>query len=125
MADYRRVPVVCSAGDCRNLNFKVMPWKTDKEYLKDPFLDRRTRLLPCQKEMVVYWYKVMGASIHSIAKMFKVNKRLIQFVLFPERQKRNVELRQDRGGTMIYYDKQYNNEKQLEHRKYKHKVLKK
>jgi transposase len=101
-----------------------MPYTTEKSALKDPFLDRRCKLIPCQKEMVVYWYKVQGSSINSIAKMFRVNKRLIQFILFPERQKKNVSLRQDRGGSKIYYNRQEHNEAMKGHRTYKHKTLK-
>lgn len=101
-----------------------MPYITDNDKLGDAFLDRRTKMLPCQKEMAVYWYKVMGASIHSIAKMFKVNKRLIQFILFPERKKKNAELRQDRGGSKIYYDRDKHNEAMNDHRKYKYNTLK-
>lgn len=102
----------------------MMPYTTEKLALKDPFLDRRRKLLPCQKEMVVYWYKVQGASINSIAKMFRVNKRLIQFILFPERHKKNLSDRQDRGGSKIYYDREEHNQAMKDHRAYKHKVLK-
>lgn len=101
-----------------------MPHKTETLALKDPFLDRRTKLLPCQKEMVVYWYKVQGASINSIARMFRVNKRLIQFILFPERLKKNKELRADRGGEAQYYVREEHNAAMKEHRQYKHKTLK-
>lgn len=101
-----------------------MPYKTDNQALKDPFLSRRVKLLPCQKEMVGYWYKVMGASINGIAKMFRVNKRTIQFILFPERLKKNKELRNDRGGSKIYYDKEYHKEQMKVHRRYKYDTLK-
>lgn len=102
-----------------------MPYTTEKQALKDPFLDRRRKLLPCQREMVEYWYKVQGASITSIAKMFKVNKRLIQFILFPERHKKNISDRQDRGGWQQYYNKEDHAESMKDHRRYKHKTLKK
>lgn len=69
----------------------------DKIPLADKMLDRRIKLLPCQKEMVKYWHE-RGTSIHGLSRMFHVNKRLIQFILFPERQKRNIELRRERGG---------------------------
>jgi len=101
-----------------------MPYITDKKALKDPFLDRRNKLLPCQREMVVYWHKIIGASINNIAKTFHVNKRLIQFILFPERLKKNKELRADRGGSKIYYDRQEHNAAMRDHRRYKYKTLK-
>lgn len=101
-----------------------MPYKTDKLKLDCPFLDRRTKLLPCQKQMVRWWYD-QGTSITQIAKMFKVNKRLIQFELFPERKKKNLQDRIDRGGSKIYYKggKEWA-ETMKDHRKYKHKLLK-
>ena len=71
--------------------------KMDKIPLADKHLDRRVKLLDCQREMVKYWHN-LGTSIHGLSRMFHVNKRLIQFILFPERQKRNVELRRERGG---------------------------
>jgi hypothetical protein len=80
----------------------TMPSKLDKEKIGDPFLDRRIKLLPCQKEMVFWWYE-RGLSINKIAKLFNVNKRLIQFTLFPERKKKNLEHRADRGGYAAYY----------------------
>ncbi len=99
-----------------------MPQKIDKIALADPFLKRSSKLLPCQKEMVHYWYG-HGASINSIAKMFKVNKRLIQFILFPERHKKNLELRKQRGGSTIYYDKSKHSEAIRDLRKYKKKLF--
>lgn len=100
-----------------------MLYKTDKKKLADPFLSRRVRLLPCQKEMVLYWYKE-GIAIRAIARMFKVDKRTIQFLLFPERKAKNIKDRENRGGSKIYYKKDYHNQKTREHRSYKHKVLK-
>lgn len=99
-----------------------MPRKSDSIAIKNPFLDRRRKLLPCQEEMVVYWYKVLGVSITKIAKDFKVNKRLIQFLLFPERKKRNVELRLARVGTTGYYNKDEHTAAIREHRDYKKKL---
>lgn len=99
-----------------------MPYKTDKLAIADPFLDRRTKMLPCQKEMAIYWFNA-GKSIASIAKLFRVNKRLIQFLIYPERKKANLEHRQARGGTKQYYNREDHNQEMKEHRQYKHKIL--
>ena len=101
-----------------------MPYKSEKYPLADPFLKKSTKLLPCQKEMVKYWHE-HGSSINRIARMFKVNKRLIQFILFPERAKKNRELRQDRGGSQIYYVKEKHTQAIREHRNYKQELFKK
>jgi len=100
-----------------------MPYKTDTLALKCPFLDRRTKLLPCQREMVLYWFNA-GNSINAIARLFKVNKRLIQFTIYPERKAANLQARQARGGTKQYYNKDQHNKAINEHRKYKHEILK-
>jgi len=81
-----------------------MPSKLDYIAIDNVYIDKRTRLLPCQKEMVFYWYNA-GMSITSIAKLFKVNKRSIQFLLFPERKVKNLADREARGGTKQYYNK--------------------
>ncbi len=100
-----------------------MPYITDKEKLDSPFLDKRVKLLPCQKEMIAYWYRE-GHSMRSLARMFKVDKRLIGFVIYPERLKRNLELRQDRGGSKIYYEREKHSAAMQAHRSRKYDVLK-
>ena len=99
-----------------------MPSKTDLLALNDPFLKRSSKLLPCQKEMVKHWYD-NGTSITQIAKDFKVSKRLIQFILFPERKEKNIIDRQMRGGSKIYYVKEKHTKAIREHRQYKKEVL--
>jgi hypothetical protein len=100
-----------------------MPRKTDTIAIGNAFQDRRVKLLPCQRERVIVMHKE-GASINSIARMFNVNKRLIQFIIFPERQKLNLEHRKDRGGSSIYYDRQKHTDAVREHRNYKKQILK-
>jgi hypothetical protein len=100
-----------------------MPLKIDKVPIQSHFLKRSAKLLPCQKEMVLYWHN-RGISINKLAKMFHVSKRLIQFVLFPERAKKNIELRQDRGGSAIYYKKDKHTDAIREHRAYKKHLFK-
>lgn len=97
-----------------------MPAIVDKITLADPFLKRNCKLLPCQREMVAFWY-ARGTSIHSIAKRFKVSRRLIQFVLFPDRQVVDLENRRKRGGSKIYYNKVEHTAAMADHRNYKKK----
>ena len=101
-----------------------MPFKTDKIAINDPFLNRRIKLLPCQKEMIKWWYGNTDVSINSLAKMFKVNKRSIQFTLFPERLEKCKKHREARGGSKIYYIKEEHTKSIREHRQYKYKTLK-
>jgi len=100
-----------------------MPYKTEKIRIDCPFLDRRTKLLPCQREMVKYWRK-QGTSQRGLARMFNVSRRLITFVLDPEKLKNNKQQRHERGGTKQYYDKDKHNAYIKKHRKDKHERLK-
>lgn len=102
-----------------------MPRKSDKIPLKSQFFDRRVKLLECQKMLIKYLYSKYGYSITQLAKDFGVNKRLVQFILFPERKEANIQHRHDRGGTKVYYNKAKNTKAQREHRDYKKNLFKK
>ena len=100
-----------------------MPYRTEKEKLGSPFLNRRVKLLPCQREMVVYHRDKFGTSQRLLAQLFKVSKRTIQFILDPEKLEENKKRRAERGGSKQYYNKEYHADKMKEHRQYKHKTL--
>ena len=100
-----------------------MPRKTDKIPLKDPFLKKSAKLLPCQKEMVIYWREIKGLSFNKIALIFKVSKRTIQFICDPEKQKENLQRRKERGGSAQYYNKEANTSQIRVHRQYKNSIL--
>lgn len=100
-----------------------MPYKTAKIKIDCPFLDRRTKLLPCQREMVKYWRK-QGASQRELAKMFSVSRRLITFVLDEEKHKKNLERRRELGGSKAYYNKDKHRESIKKHRRDKYNRLK-
>lgn len=101
-----------------------MPYKTDKIPIKCPFLDRRTKLLPCQKERILALGNE-GYSQRKLSAMFNVSRRLITFILDPQKKVRDLENRRDRGGSMAYYvGGEKWAEQMREHRKYKYKILK-
>lgn len=100
-----------------------MPYKTEKLKLDSHFIDKRTKMLPCQKERAIAIYKEELMSIRGLARMFKVNKRTIQFILFPDRLKKNIKDREERGGWKQYYEKSKNNQYMKKHRSGKHKLL--
>jgi IS30 family transposase len=101
-----------------------MPSKTDKSAIKDPFLDRRCKLLPCQKEMVSYWFE-RGLSITGIASMFNVSNRTIRFIIDPESKQEYMKRREERGGWKQYYNREDHAEATRQHRQYKKNILKK
>ena len=99
-----------------------MPYITDKKKIGNPALDRRVKLLPHQKEEIKRLHK-KGMAIRAITRKYNVNRRLIQFILFPERHKKNLKDRKKRGGWKQYYKKEYHTEKIREHRRYKYATL--
>ena len=99
-----------------------MPYKTDKIAIKDDFLSKRSKLIPCQRERIIQLFEE-GASITSLAKLFHVNKRLIQFVLFPERLEISKQRRKERGGSKIYYKKEKHKESMKRHRNHKQELF--
>ena len=97
--------------------------KLDKILYKDPFLDSRTKLIPCQKEMIVY-YRKQGWSQKKLAAHFNVSRRMIQFVIDPEKLKKNKENYKNRGGSKKYYKKEKHTMYIQKHRARKKVVLK-
>lgn len=92
--------------------------------VNNPFLDRRVKMLPCQKEMVIWWFEHTKISVAGLSRLFKVNRRTIQFILFPDRLGDNVEQREKRGGWKQYYDKDGHAISVKEHREYKKLIIK-
>jgi hypothetical protein len=79
--------------------------------------DRRVKIPKDQHEVIKQMYDD-GMAIRAIAREYNVDKRLIQFILFPERQlaaKANREWKK-------YYDKDDRKGIMKEHRKYKNSI---
>lgn len=96
-----------------------MPYKFEKTPINNPKLDKRVKLTDDDREKIKKEYESGSISITSLAKKFKVSKRLVQFILFPERQelaKKNFSERQKDGR---YYDREKHKEYVKKHRDYK------
>lgn len=100
-----------------------MPYK-HRTKLIPPQYDRRRKMTETDKVKALLMYHIDGESIRGIARKFKVDKRTIQFLLFPERLKKNREDREARGGWRQYYDRKANTDTAREHRRYKQKLMK-
>jgi transposase len=100
-----------------------MPYKSEKIVLPSKMMDKRVKLLPCQKEMISYWTE-RGLSQRQLAKMFNVSRRLITFIQDPSKRERNLERRKESGGSKQYYDKEKHNQYMKDHRKSKHERMK-
>jgi hypothetical protein len=101
-----------------------MPYKTDKVAIDCPFFDRRIKLLPCQKERMIYLHG-LGYSQRKLASIFQVSRRLVQFTTDPSKKVKDLANRRDRGGTMVYYKGGNEwSETMKAHRKHKYQLLK-
>ena len=82
-----------------------MPPKTDNIQIADAFFKKSAKLLPCQKEMIL-WHYNKGSTIVELAARFKVNRRTIDFIVHPEKLAENRLRLKEKGGAKIYYDKE-------------------
>lgn len=96
-----------------------MPYTSEKLKIAGSKFDRRIKLTTFDKEKIVEIYALGQSSINQIARDFHVSKRLIQFVLFPERQTKNIQYRKERGGSKQYYNKNKHRESMKDTRHYK------
>ena len=85
--------------------------------------DRR-RKLKVPQQAIKDLYFANKLSISEIAKSHNVSRRTIQFILFPDRQIRNLKCRQARGGSKRYYKTKYNTQCIKEHKQYKAMLVK-
>jgi predicted DNA-binding protein YlxM (UPF0122 family) len=97
-----------------------MPYTSDKLSIKNELLDRRVKLTQTDKKEVKRLYFEEHLAIREITRRYKVSRRLIQFILFPERIKKSRENRDWRD----YYTKEKNREYQKKHRRYKNQLYK-
>lgn len=95
-----------------------MPYKFEYENKHIPKeLDRRRKLTDEQKEEIKKLYGTI--SQRKLAKLYGVSRRLIIFIGCPEKYKRNLQQREESGGSMQYYDKDKQREYSKNHRRYK------
>lgn len=89
--------------------------------LQGTMLDRRRKLTDADKEEIKTWHR-QGTSIHEISRVAGVDRRLIQFILFPERHVKNLVDRAERGGSKQYYVRQKHTLAMRRHRAHKKEV---
>lgn len=84
--------------------------------------DRRIKIHKEDHPYITQRYK-NGESIRSIARFYGVDKRLIQFIIFPERLELNKKLRKERGGWKKYYSTEKRREEMRRFRQHKKELL--
>lgn len=97
-----------------------MPYKfeSDKKMIPKEF-DKRIKLTHEDKKQIKKMYIGGGYSQRELARLFKVSRRTIQFIINPESLKANLQRRKEHGGSMQYYDKDKNKQYKKIHRDYK------
>lgn len=101
-----------------------MPEKVDKIKLPKGF-DRRVKLTDGDKEKIKSLYEA-GNPIRGIAREFEgvCSRRMIQFILFPDRRKLVAEQYKERRKDGRYYSKEAHREAIKSLRHYKKKLIK-
>jgi len=104
-----------------------MPYKheTNGKLLRSIGKDRRIKLSEKDKQDIKDKYLTGMYSIRGLAREYQVDKRNIQFLLFPERLEQAKRTLEARGGSKIYYDRIKNNRAIRNTRRYRHKIYQK
>lgn len=100
-----------------------MPRKTDSIAIGCNFLDRRNKLLPCQRERMKWMYENSGMSYNQLARKYGVSKRLIILCANPESSERQKDLYRERRKDGRYYKKDKHTIHTREHRNHKKNVI--
>lgn len=104
-----------------------MPTTIDKMTIRqhgtDEKLDRRVKLTSKDKERIRLDYFVLPEgkrpTIISLATTYNVHRRTIEFILFPERERRNKEHASIRQKEHRYYNRERGRTNMQEYRDYK------
>jgi hypothetical protein len=99
-----------------------MPYKWLIEKKKLPrSLDRRVKLKQSDKEKILALYKIEQLAIREIARRYEgiCSRKMIQYIIFPERLKLANEQYKERRKDGRYYKKEVNTKAVRETRRYK------
>lgn len=86
-------------------------------------LDKRIKLTDEQRLDIRNLHHKSGVSMRHLSRTFKVSRRLISFVCYPEKLEHNIEVRKHRGSN--YYDKERHRKYMSDHRKHKRTLINK
>lgn len=102
-----------------------MPYKSEKIKIAGTSHDRRRKLTEDQKDYIRWLREEKGLSQRQLAAMFGVSRRLITFILDPEKEKRSKAIQKQHKQEGRYkYTKEEWAEVMREHRHYKEKLHK-
>lgn len=98
-----------------------MPFKSEKIPLKET-QKRSAKLTTEQRIEIFHKYATGKYSQRALASEYDVSRRLITFITDPKKHEENLRRRDERGGSMQYYNKEVNTQKIREHRRYKQEL---
>ena len=99
-----------------------MPYKAEKAGHIPPEKDKRVKLTDEQREQIRELYKLPDWSQRRLAGEFKVSRRLIQFIVDPEKLEAAKAAYAERQKDGRYYDRETHNKQAREHRHHKHQL---
>lgn len=102
----------------------VVPYKAEKAGHIKPEDDKRVKLTEEQREEIRELYKLPDYSQRRLAGQFGVSRRLIQFIVDPEKQEAAKQGYAERRKDGRYYDKDKHTKSIREHRHRKDKLYK-
>jgi hypothetical protein len=98
-----------------------MPRKSDSIPINNPQNDRRVKLTDLQRKEILQAKDKL--SQRQLAEMYGVSRRTITFIHNPEALIENKKRRSERGGSKVYYDKDYHRMAMKEHRDHKKELF--
>jgi hypothetical protein len=98
-----------------------MPYKSEKIKLPKE-LDRRIKLTKTDKEEIKELYFIARISLRGLARLFKVDKKTIKFVIFPDFYEKEKDKQRKDKHWQKYYLKATHTKAIREHRQYKQKL---
>ncbi len=102
-----------------------MPYKHEYDKAKLPKEQKqRVKLRDCQRAIIPKLYATGKFSQRKLAKEFEVSRRLIQFIIDPEKGKVCREQYKERRKDGRYYNKEYHTKAMKNHRAYKKNKVK-
>lgn len=96
-----------------------MPRISDTVPIKNKSLDKRVKLNDDQRKAIKEEYEKGDTSYNKLAKKYGVSKRLVQFIVCPEKKLIAQKQFSDRQKDGRYYDKEKHKEYVKKHRNYK------
>jgi predicted DNA-binding protein (UPF0251 family) len=96
-----------------------MPYKFEKIPINNPKNDKRVKLTDEDRDNIREEYASGLISQNNLAKKYGVSKRLVQFILNPEKQEIAKQQFAERQKDGRYYDREKHNEYVRSHREHK------